>query len=251
MAPLDDTPFRGGAPSGAKPPLFMIPAMTLWLAAAISVVSVAAFVAPPELRGALLTRLALFPQRWTAGLAGPDLLAGTLVPWVGHIFIHADLRHLLTNLLWLVIFGTPVARRLSALQPPGGRARAASLFFLFFIAAGMAGAVLLIALNLRYGGFLLGASGGVSGLLGGLVRFAFRTRDDLERDPLGFLPLGDRRLHTIAAVIVVLEIVMGGFASKIGLAPPNVGWEAHVGGFLFGLTAFPFFARTALRAARR
>lgn len=243
MAPLDETPVRGGAPSGAQPPLFMIPAMTVWLAAAIATVSLVVLLAPPELRWAVTWRLALFPQRWLAGLGGQDVINGMLIPWVGHLFIHADLRHLFTNLLWLIIFGTPVARRLAALHPPGRRAGAAAAFFLFFIAAGMAGAVLLIALNMRDGAYLLGASGGVSGLLGGLIRIAFRTREEFERDPLGFLPLTDRRLLTIAGVIVALEVVMGGFASKIGLAPANVGWEAHVGGFLFGLLTAPAFIK--------
>ncbi|MBY0423545.1 MAG: rhomboid family intramembrane serine protease, partial [Parvularculaceae bacterium] len=105
-------------------------------------------------------------------------------------------------------------------------------------------------LDSRLEGYLLGASGGVTGLLGGLIRFGFRTREQAIADPLGFLPLRHERVLTIAAVVIALEVLMGGLASKIGLAPANVGWEAHVGGFLFGLCAFPLFARLAIPPTR-
>lgn len=245
--PLDDQqPFYSRTPQDRRAPLFMVPAMVTALAGAISAISILVLVSPATAQAAAIWQLALWPQRAIAALGGNgDLANAAVLPLFGHALLHADWKHLGVNMLWLIAFGSPVARRLSAFSFPGGRARAWLVFAAFFFGAVAAGGVMQVALDSRLQGYLLGASGGVTGLLGGLLRFGFRTREQAVADPLGFLPLTHQRLLTIAAVVVGLEILMGGLASKIGLAPANVGWEAHVGGFLFGLTMFPVFARLA------
>ena len=44
----------------------------------------------------------------------PDDPGSLAAPFISHIFLHANLMHLTFNSLWLLVFGTPVARRLGA-----------------------------------------------------------------------------------------------------------------------------------------
>jgi membrane associated rhomboid family serine protease len=82
-----------------------------------------------------------------------------------HGVLHASMLHVGMNALWLLVFGTPVARRLGA----GG--------FAILMAAGVAaGALAHLAANIGDAAPLIGASGGVSALTGAAARFVFSGR---------------------------------------------------------------------------
>jgi membrane associated rhomboid family serine protease len=53
--------------------------------------------------------------------------------------------------------------------------------------------------------------------------------------------LTDRRILTVLGFWVVLNIVFGLGAVSITGAAGDIAWEAHIGGFLFGLLCFGFF----------
>ena len=59
------------------------------------------------------------------------------------------------------------------------------------------------------------------------------------------LPLGrvfrDGRALTFLLTWFGCNILFGAFATPLGIGDATVAWEAHIGGFLFGLLAFSFF----------
>lgn len=76
--------------------------------------------------------------------------------------LHGSIEHILFNSLWLMAFGTPVARRIGA-----GR------YLVFWILSSAAAAALHAALNWGSPAPLVGASGVISGLMGAACRFVF------------------------------------------------------------------------------
>ena len=104
-----------------------------------------------------------------------DQICALREPWAGlvsplsHAFLHGDWTHFATNAIWLLAFGTPVARRLGM----GG--------FLIFSAIGaIAGAALFYMLNPTLIQPMIGASGIVSALMGGAARFALGSMGRLQ-----------------------------------------------------------------------
>ena len=65
---------------------------------------------------------------------------------------------------WLVAFGSPVARRTDAVR-----------FLAFFLLCGVAGALFYVLVNGPILAIVVGASGAISGLMGGAMRFFFRA----------------------------------------------------------------------------
>ena len=98
-------------------------------------------------------------------------------------------------------------------------------------------------------GLVIGASGAVSGMMAATVRFAFSPggplapRNDVRRHDLPAEPLW-RVLTTSRALGFVLmwfavNLLFGLAGDAIPGASGPIAWEAHVGGFLFGLLCFP------------
>jgi rhomboid protease GluP len=150
------------------------------------------------------------PVLFGIGMKGEAVFSGQWWRLVSAIFVHIDLYHLLSNLCFLLLFGT-IAE--SVFQ----RAGYMVLWFLTGIAGSMAQ---LVALSPQYYGF--GASGVAFGLVGALWGAYF-----LERVPS---PTFKRRW-----VIVILL----GFFIILGLLPD---WlqahsfnAAHLGGLLAGM----------------
>ncbi len=165
------------------------------------------------------------------------LLRESFAPWtspITHAFLHGDWTHLATNAVWLLAFGTPVARRL-------GPAR-----FLSFCAAGaIAGATLFYVLNADLIQPMIGASGVVSALMGGAARFALGSmgRGDVAYAPLLSIPrsLSDRTVLFFIIVFFATNIALGQGAGLLLGEGSAIAWEAHVGGFLFGFLCFSAF----------
>jgi membrane associated rhomboid family serine protease len=171
-------------------------------------------------------RFGLSPERLFAGADAPGGLLGALAPLLTHMLIHASLPHLLFNLLWLLVFGAPVARRL----------RSAGRFGLFFALSGAAGGLFFSIFHPNDATLLVGASGGITGLLGGVVRFAFHPSGTI-------LPLRDRSVLTWTALVILLNATIPVIGPPLAAGEAPIAWQAHIGGFLFGLLAFPLFDR--------
>jgi membrane associated rhomboid family serine protease len=160
---------------------------------------------------------------------------------LSHAFLHADWMHLGANSLWLLAFGTPVARRLG-LAP-----------FLVFMATGaIAGAGLFYLFDPTLLAPMIGASGVVSALMGGAARFALGSPGRIGRRDVAYAPrlpiaraLADRTVLIFVAVFFLTNIALGS-----GLGGIAIAWEAHLGGFAFGFLCFGAFDRGAPRRPR-
>lgn len=224
---------------GGRQPIFMAPGAVSALAGLLVAVHLgASLILDIDGLGNLRIWFGFIPFRLTA----PELLPGGMVPllWTGftHALLHIDFTHLLINTAWLLIFGTPVARRYGTTP-----------FFLVFFFGALAGAVLLMAVQLAFVNefsVLIGASGGVAALTGAAMRFIFQPVVVGENPETGERVILGRRTATLGQLFSnprsrAFIIFWVGLNLLIPLAPLVTGvtipiaWEAHIGGFIVGL----------------
>ncbi len=164
-----------------------------------------------------------------------------------HGFLHAGWLHAGMNVIWLTVFGAPVARRIGAAR------------FLFLVGAGIAaGAVVHIALHPLGINPLVGASAGVSAAIGAAVRFVFSQGmrfGAMETDAaVRSLPvlslagiLANRQALTFVILWFATNWLFGAGIVAFGAEDQSIAWQAHVGGFVFGLLALPWLDRSRRR----
>jgi membrane associated rhomboid family serine protease len=244
-------PYSTGLPPRREPPAFNVPGPVLVLLALIAGVHLLAVSLSWEMQEQVILFFSLIPARYLPEIAvlQPDFPGGVGAQFwtpVTYTFLHGGWEHLIVNSVWLLAFGSPVARRL-------GTAR----FFLFYFLCGIAGAALHVFLYSGSEVPVVGASAAISGLMGGATRFVF-----LAGGPLGALggrangypgggaarragilvALKDRRTLIFAGVWIGLNVLFGATPlSGVFGVTAQVAWEAHLGGFLFGLLLFGFF----------
>jgi len=148
-------------------------------------------------------------------------------------FIHAGWLHLLSNLLFLVIFSLPAERSL-------GSPRFLLLFLLGGVVANLIGAISLTGAKVA----IIGCSGAVSAVVGTYVTLFPRARLGL------VLPLGLylEFVRVPAFVLIGIWALVQLLFSYAGASYGAVVWWTHIGGFLFGIV-FALFSRGAI--ARR
>ena len=231
-----------------------LPGVVAWLLAAMLVLLLLSGL--PGWRAARLDYLLGFvPARFLAGFGAEGFgrvgLLGGVGPILSHQVLHGGFAHLAINALGLVLFGTGCARRLGADGSVGGSAGASNrfVFLAFFVTCGAVGALAYVLLDPGSARPLIGASGAVSGLMGGAMRFALRR----------FAPYGVSEgplasPFSLPIVVVSATFLATNLATAVGLPMPfvpsgDVGWHAHLGGYAFGLLMFPYFDRLATRPA--
>jgi membrane associated rhomboid family serine protease len=232
-----------------RQPIFNAPGVVVAVLGALVAVFLAADPAwgllPDETRARWLVLLAFFPERLGGGagaLPGGRLAAAT--QFVTHVFVHGDFMHLAINSAWLLAMGTPVARRLGTVR-----------FLAFFLLCGIGGALFFLPFNAAP---MVGASGAISGLMGGALRFLFGPLTDGEPEPLGSKvgsadllslsdTLTDRRILIGIGAWTALNVVAA-LAVPAVLEGVSIAWEAHLGGFFTGLLTFGLFDPPASRS---
>ena len=147
---------------------------------------------------------------------------------VAILFLHANWAHALINAAFAFAFGPPVARLF-----PGGKG--AAIFLCYYIVCGLIGTLGFGLMHLGSDDAAVGASGAVSGLMGGAIR--------LLGSPGRLRPLTDRRVIAMSAAIVVLNVATGLIGFAPGVDGAKVAWEAHAFGFLAGLLLIGPLAR--------
>lgn len=156
-----------------------------------------------------------------------------LLRLVTALFIHVAWVHLLSNLLFLVIFGLPAERTL-------GSARFLLLFLLGGTVANLIGAMTLAGVRLP----IIGCSGAVSAVLGAYAALFPRARLGLVL-PLGlYLEFVRVPAFLLIGIWVLLQLLF----SYAGPSYGAVVWWTHIAGFLFGMV-FALVSREAV--ARR
>lgn len=200
----------------------------------------------------VLALFAFIPGRFdsAAGMALPGGLGADVWTFVTYALLHANWMHVGVNLIWLLAFGSPVARRFGPVR-----------FCLFFAVTAAAGA--LAHLVSHPGAFvpMIGASAAVSGAMAAAVRFAFApggslsprrapTADHQPAAPLSGT-LRDPRILGFVGVWFALNFLFGVGVSLPGAEDAQVAWQAHMGGFVAGLLLFPLFDPIPSDASRR
>jgi membrane associated rhomboid family serine protease len=224
-------------------PILNVPRAVVLAAAVMVAVQVVRGLLPDEIDITVLLSLAFIPARYTgaaAELPGGYLTAVTA--FVTYMVVHGSWMHLLVNVLWMLAFGTAVARRVGARG-----------FFEFSILCGIAGALTHLVFHWGEMAPVVGASAAISGQMAGALRFIFFARrepgeqmPDFARAPLANLgqALRDHRIIGFLVFWLVLNAYFGLTSVSFGGASDGIAWEAHIGGFLCGLLTFGFFDKT-------
>ncbi|WP_127143200.1 rhomboid family intramembrane serine protease [Pelagibacterium montanilacus] len=240
-------PSDPGQEPPVRQPIFLVPGViTIVLGLMWAVHFGSAFVLDEVGEANLRMWAGFVPMR----IVDPNALPGGAAPllWSGftHAFLHADLMHLLVNSGWLLVFGTPVARRYGA-----------GATVIVFLGGALAGAMLMTVIQfsqLAQFLVLIGASGGVSALTGAAMRFAFQPVLRARHPETGEIVVLGRRTATFGELMRntrtrAFILIWLGLNLLIPLAPLVTGeaipiaWEAHVGGFIFGLWLPTLFDR--------
>ena len=223
-------------------PIFNAPASVVRCLAVLAGVHLVFWYLLPDAWSAWLFQLLAFsPSRYTH-VPDAGILAWGVPVWtfVTYQLLHGDLTHLMMNSAWLLVFGGAIARRIGGWR-----------FIAFGTLAGVAGALTFLLFNFGARLPVIGASGAVSGLMGGAFRFLFsaldrggfaRFRDNPKSIPLMSVreTLSDRRMQIAAGVLVAINVLTS-LGSASFTSGDGIAWEAHLGGFLFGLLAFQLF----------
>lgn len=215
-----------------------LPPAVLWLAAAFIGIHVLRQVIGESLDERVVLSLAFTPARY--GPIGEMLPGGTAARlWtpVSYTFLHADIVHLLVNVVWMASFGGALARRFGSMR-----------FLLLSLVSTIAGAGLHFLAHASDAALVIGASGAVSGMVAATARFAFSPGGPLagganasfhnRAEPLASL-LRNRRAVAFIIVWFVINILFGFVGGLAPGVPGPIAWEAHIGGFLAGFLMFP------------
>lgn len=154
------------------------------------------------------------------------------------MFLHGSWMHLLGNMWFLWLFGNNV-------EDSMGRLR----FVVFYLACGLAAALGQVMTNPSSAIPMVGASGAISGVMGGYLVLYPKVR------VFALIPLGFFWTSVALPAWVMLgywfliQFVSGlaTFGSKVG----GVAFWAHVGGFVAGVVLVKLFARSDFVVAHR
>lgn len=224
-------------PAAPNPPIFNIPGAVLLLAVVLSgIQAVRTYGLDGDAERWVIIMFSFLPITYT--LPVNELYEPMSRYWspVTYALLHADWTHLLVNGLWMLAFGSAVARRFGNMR-----------FWAFFVLSSAAAALAHYLLHMGSATPVIGASGAVSAFMGAAMRFAFRPggmSDQSFRTPALSLmqSLKNRSVLTFAIFWLVFNFLIGSGVLPIA-GGYNIAWEAHMGGFLFGWLAFGLFDR--------
>ncbi len=226
------------APESPREPILTIPAgMTALLVIMVGIHGIRSLL-PLATDQEVIWTFGFVPARYDASvLAGsfPGGVGAEIWTFLTYAFLHADITHLGFNMLWMLPFGSAVARRFGTTR-----------FFAFFAVTAIAGAFAHLVTHQHEVAPMIGASAAVSGMMAAAIRFAFQhgsflsfRRGDTEaaaRVPalslmaslqnsrvLGFLAtwFGLNRLTVLAAI-------------AIGASMNSIAWQSPIGGSCAG-----------------
>src|SRR5687768_6950731 len=209
------------------------PALVTWVLVAINVAAFLLEVSrPANALQAFVTAWGVVPREYSMGR---DLAPLIPLPFwstlLTSMFLHGGWMHLGGNMLYLWIFGDNLEHRM-------GHAR----FLVFYLLCGLAAGVAHIVFNSGSSVPTVGASGAISGVLGGYLllfpknRVRVLTRGGVMAVPAVFV-LGFwifiQFINSAGSLATTSETGEGG----------GVAYLAHVGGFVAGLALVKLFAR--------
>jgi membrane associated rhomboid family serine protease len=230
-----------------REPIFNIPTVIAALVGVMAAIhGVREYVLTQQQDAELILLFAFIPERYE----GSVILDGPMPGGFGaqvwsfftYAFLHADWMHFIVNTVWLLPFGSAVARRFGTLR-----------FLLFFAVTAAAGALAQLVAHSGTQFVMIGASAAISGTMAAAMRFAFQRGG-----PLGFFRGYDEQAYRVAALPLTgvlrdprvlafvgvwfgVNLLFGVGTISLGSTDQIVAWQAHIGGFLAGLLLFGFF----------
>jgi membrane associated rhomboid family serine protease len=221
-------------------PAFNVPTVVLLVIGVLVAIHVLFWALGESAQVWSLYALSFIPVRLGGGAPIPYPHGAQIWTFFSYALLHQDVYHLGSNSVWLLIFSTPVARRLGTWR-----------YLLLLAGSAAAGAAAMLPLN--YGQFLIivGASASVSAALAAAIPVMFArgfrmgSSSTVDYEKLRVLsPLGLLRnpgALVFAAIFLAMTLLTGASMAMTGTAfleERNIAWEAHLGGFIAGLILF-------------
>jgi len=178
---------------------------------------------PAELETFML-RFALIPAFYFSPYVGASLTLTDYLPFLTMMFLHGGWLHLILNMWTLWLFGPAVEDRL-------GHGR----YLAFYLACGVAAALVHGVFNPNSTVPAVGASGAIAGVLGSYLHL-FPWARIIILVPILFIPL----FFELPAFLYVgfwflMQILQGTAELLMPAKGGGVAWWAHIGGFVAGL----------------
>ena len=177
---------------------------------------------------AFITAWGVVPAEYTAGVDLPPTIPYPLwTTLLTSMFLHGGWGHLGGNMLFLWIFGDNIEHRIGHLR-----------FLLFYLVCGIAAGLAHIMFNSQSSIPTVGASGAISGVLGGYLLMFPRNR-------VYVLTWGG--VATVPALFMLGLWILMQFVNGVGeiARTPETGgvaYIAHIGGFVAGMILAPLMA---------
>ncbi len=179
-----------------------------------------------------ISRYALVPAQIFQGS-----IISSIIPFFSSIFMHGSLLHLGSNLLYLWIFADNIESELGHFK-----------FLLFYLLCGVGASLTQVAIDWNSTIPIIGASGAISGVLGG-----YYLRFPRARVAVVFFIFIFFQIVWIPAKIVLgiwfFFQIFSGLAS-VGTQGGGVAWFAHIGGFIVGIVLFNLFSSIRSNSVR-
>lgn len=158
---------------------------------------------------------------FVAGRFFADPLALAHTPFTS-MFLHGGFIHFIGNMLFLFVFGDNVEDALGHLR-----------YFFYYLFAGLIACLAQGALMSDPTIPLVGASGAISAIIGGYI-VLYPAAKVLALIPIGIFLMSARVPAYLFLGIWALLQFFSGWLTITGGVSTNVGYFAHIGGFLFG-----------------
>jgi len=182
---------------------------------------------PPKLSLYFLLSLSCIPYEIThmVDLSPPNLLPPPLTI-LSSMFLHAGIIHLLSNMLFLWIFGDNVEDKMGHIR-----------YLVFYLLCGIGGTIAHIIFNISSKLPCIGASGAISGVMGAYMLFFPMARIRTLIILFIFIQMVDIPAFFMIGYWILIQLIFG--ISEIGTKGGGIAWFAHIGGFLTGLFIAP------------
>ena len=218
MFPIGDDDVKGGPPP-----------LVTWALIGLNVLVFVLEISRPE--AALQTFIeawGVVPREYAAARdLAPTIAAPFWFTLFSSMFLHGGWMHLGGNMLYLWIFGDNIERLSGPVK-----------FLIFYLACGLAASAAHILFNLQSPIPAVGASGAISGVLGGyLLLFPKNRVRVLTRGGVAHVPA-----MVVLGFWIVLQFINGVGSVAQTDETAGVAYMAHIGGFVAGLALVKLFA---------
>jgi membrane associated rhomboid family serine protease len=174
------------------------------------------------------------PREYATGRdIAPLIAAPYWITLFTSMFLHGGWMHLGGNMLYLWIFGDNLEHVMGAVK-----------FLIFYLVCGLAASAAHILFNLNAGIPAVGASGAISGVLGGYLLMFPRNRVRV----LTYGQVAHVPAIVVLGIWIVLQLINGiGTVATTSETGGGIAFMAHIGGFAAGLVLVKLFVtrRTA------